>query len=112
MPIASVANKIILVPTYDSTGAKNKWDLTDSLDQATFDALVNQADKTKRWYPLPQLENVGGERADDVTETGPSGRKYRVKQGIRNFTAEIIEAGPEYKYQLDALHLPRIQKVF
>lgn len=102
-PIFKVTKKIILVPTFDSTGARNKITVATPLTQIAFDDLINQADATKRWYPLPLLENVTGERAESSFETAPSGRKAFVKQGTRSFSAEIWEESAAYKQQLDSV---------
>lgn len=100
-PIAKVTKKLILVPLYDSTGAANKITVGTQLTDAIVSALINQADDTKRWYPLPYLENVTNTRADSTFETAPSGVKAFIKQGIRNFSGEIWNQASEYKAQLD-----------
>ena len=102
-PIFKVTKKLILVNTFDSTGAENSLTVSGGLTQNALDALINQADPTKRWYPLPLLENVTGERSATSYETAPSGRKAFVKQGTRSFSAEIWEESSVYKNQLDAI---------
>jgi hypothetical protein len=88
-PIASVLRKIVLVPTYDSTGAKNSIDLTATLDAAYLTARINDTDSTKRWFPLPDFENVTSERAESTFEEAPSGTRAFVRQGSRTLTGEI-----------------------
>lgn len=102
-PLMKVAKKYMFVPTYDSTGVRNKIAVATVLSQAVLDALINNVDKTKRWYPSPELENITGERSESTYDTAASGKKSLVQQGIRSVAAEIYEQGAEYKYQLDAL---------
>jgi hypothetical protein len=93
--LQSVTSKFIMVPLEDSTGAKNYIDLTATLDQAYFEALVNQADASKRFFPLPLLENVALEKGDSTFEEAPSGRKVFIKQAKRSFAGELWEATPQ-----------------
>lgn len=99
--VAKVTKGLILVPTYDSTGAKNFLDLTTPLTQSVLDGLVNQADPTKRWYPIQDLENVTSTRAESVFETAPSGKKAFIKQGVRSLSMEVWNEGSAFKEQLD-----------
>lgn len=101
-PLFKVAKKFILVPTYDSTGARNKLDAATLFTPALLTAKLNATDKTQRWYPTADLENVGGDREDSVFDTAPSGKKSFVKKGTRTVTAEVWDQGPEYAYQLEA----------
>ena len=93
--LQSVTSKFVMVPLEDSTGAKNFIDLTATLNEAFFDALINQADATKRWFPLPLLENVSMEKGDSTFEEAPSGRKVFIKQAKRSFSGELWEATPQ-----------------
>lgn len=88
-PLFSVMKKLILVPTYDSTGARNYIDTTVTLNEAYVTALINQSDSSKRWFPLPYIENVVSERAESSFEEAGSGRKSFIKQGTRTINGEI-----------------------
>jgi hypothetical protein len=78
-----------MVPLEDSTGAKNFLDLTSAPTVASITALINQADASKRWFPLPVFEKVELPKADSTFEEAPSGRKLFIKQGKRSFSGEI-----------------------
>jgi len=93
--IQSVTSKIILVPLLDSTGAKNSVNLTTTLNATLFTDLTNQADATKRWFPLPQFENVELAKADSTFEEAPSGRKVFIKQGKRSFAGQLWNETPQ-----------------
>ena len=56
VPIFGITSSLILVPIFDNDGVKNGIDLSTTLP--TWASLVNQADASKRWFPLPEFENV------------------------------------------------------
>jgi len=93
--LQSVTSKLILVPLQDATGARNYLDLTTALTSTTFNTLVNQADSTKRWFPLPVFENVELAKADSTFEEAPSGKKVFIKQGKRSFSGELWSETPQ-----------------
>lgn len=88
-PIMEVAYKLIAVQTFDSTGARNKILLTDTLDQAFFDALINETDKSKRWNPLPAMKNIEDIRGDNKTFEFDDETEEFLAEGARKFTAMI-----------------------
>ena len=91
----NVTNKLFFVPVYDSTGVKNKLDLTGTINEATIIALINQADASKRWYLSPVFENVVKATADTTFEEAPSQRKKRIKAGKKSFSAEHWDVAPQ-----------------
>jgi len=91
----NVTNKLFFVPVYDSTGVKNKLDLTDPINEATIIALINQSDASKRWYLSPVFENVVKATADTTFEEAPSQRKKRIKAGKKSFSAEHWDVAPQ-----------------
>ena len=88
-PFWNVAVKMIVVPYYDQDGNQNKITLTDTLDAAYFTALLNQADTSLRWLPLPSMLNVEDTRAESLMETFENGSMMMVQQGARSFKAII-----------------------
>ena len=94
--LQSVTSKMVMIPLKDSTGAKNYLDLTATLNEAYFTALTNEADATKRWFPLPQFENVELAKADSTFEEAPSGRKVFIEQGKRSFAGELWSETPQF----------------
>lgn len=89
-PVIEVAYKLIAVQTYDSTGTRNKIPFTAALNQAYFDALVNQTDATKRWYPLPPMKNVEDVRGDNRTEEFADQTMEFIAEGARTFTGLVV----------------------
>lgn len=87
IPIQSVTSTLIMVPLQDSTGTKNGIDLTASIP--VWNDLINESDETKRWFPLPQFENVELPKADSQFEEANSGRMAFLRQGKRSFSGEL-----------------------
>lgn len=94
--LQSVTSRVVMLPLKDSTGAKNYLDLTATFNEAYFVALVNEADSSKRWFPLPQFENVELAKADSTFEEAPSGKKVFIKQGKRSFAGELWSETPQF----------------
>lgn len=92
VPIMRVQKKIILVPTFDSTGAVNEIDLTQTLNEAYFVARINDTDASQRWYPLPEMKNIVDERGDSLYQTFEDGSKVFISQGTRTFNGLIVGA--------------------
>jgi len=88
-PLIQVVKKPIFTPTYDSTGARNFIDLTDTVDAALFTGLINEADASKRIFPLPDVIDVDDKRADPTVQNLSDGRKIFIKDGTRTFVGMI-----------------------
>jgi hypothetical protein len=96
--IANATNNLIIVPTYDSTGAKNYIDTTVTLNQAWIDALINQSDKSLKYYPLPSMKNVTSERAEPNKQEFPDGSSIVLQQGVKSFTGEWVGKDASYTF--------------
>ena len=72
VPLQSVTSKLIMVPLFGADGTANFIDLTSPLP--TWADLINEVDATKRWFPLPNFENVEMPKADSQFEEANSGR--------------------------------------
>ena len=87
VPLQSVTSKLIMVPLKANDGSLNYIDL--SLPLPTWDDLINEADASKRWFPLPNFENVELPKADSQFEEANSGRMVFLRQGKRSFSGEL-----------------------
>lgn len=87
VPIQSVTSKLIMVPLTANDGTLNGIDLSTTLP--TWDALVNDPDASKRWFPLPAFENVELPKAESQFEEANSGRMAFLREGKRSFTGEL-----------------------
>lgn len=64
---------------------------------------INEADASKRWYPLQDFKATTNERADPNTETPTGGNNQITDLGVRALTAQIWGVSPKYKRNLDKL---------
>lgn len=97
-----VMRGMFIVPTYDSTGAKNAIPAGTVIDGTYLTARLNDTDATKRWYPLMHIEAANSERGDAVVFTNPSGAIEFVKNGVKNVSFELRRRGSEFKGQIEA----------
>lgn len=103
IPLIQVARKVILQPTFDSTGAKNKITLAD-IDEDYFTEQVNEADASKRWYPLPNLVDVEDTRGDAIMQELSNRTKIFIADGTRAFSGMVWgrEGSPILKGIIDS----------
>lgn len=87
VPIFSVTSSLIMVPLKGNDGVVNAIDLTASVP--VWSTLINEADSSKRWFPLPQFENVELPKADSLFEEANSGKMAFLRQGKRSFSGEL-----------------------
>ena len=85
--LQSVTSKLIMVPLFATDGTANFLDLSAPLP--TWATLINEADASKRWFPLPNFENVELPKADSQFEEANSGRMVFLRQGKRSFAGEL-----------------------
>ncbi len=97
----TLASGIFMTPTYANDGTKNVIDTTDTIDDAYILAAINNADQSKRWFPLQKLNAVTSERAEPTFDTRSDGGQAFVKDGIRSFSFEVWEGGARFKKMLD-----------
>lgn len=94
LPIQSVTSGLIMVPLQAADGTANFIDLTTALP--TWSDLINEADASKRWFPLQGFENVELPKADTVFEEANSGRMAYIRQGKRSFSGELWGETPTF----------------
>jgi hypothetical protein len=92
-PIMEVVEKFIEVSYFKGDGTINEIDLTDTFNLAYFTALVNDADETLRWYPLPFVKNMVDERADSDFESFDDKTRIERQVGIRSVKTIITTLG-------------------
>lgn len=87
VPIQSVTATLVMVQMTADDGTPNRLDLLTALP--VWSTLINEADASKRWFPLPQFENVELPKADSQFEESASGRKAYLRSGVRSFAGEL-----------------------
>jgi len=103
VPIQGVTSSLILVPLKDNDNNKNGIDLAVAITPTTWSDLVNQADASKRWFPLPHFEDVTLPKADTQFAEAASGRQAKLRQGKRSFQGSLWEesSSPQYLGKLE-----------
>lgn len=100
----SIPVGMIVVPLFASDGTEFSIDgSTVVFDQAYLDTLINEADKTKRAYPILGLKNVESVKAENNTEAFNDGDIQIISEGVRNFKALLASTSRQYLGQLKNL---------
>tara|TARA_R110000803_G_scaffold98237_1_gene166389 strand:+ start:202 stop:1038 length:837 start_codon:yes stop_codon:yes gene_type:complete len=99
---------IIAVRMLADDGVANQIDVTDTLNQAYFDALVQHTDASKRWYPISELETVVQERGESINQSYDSGRTIKIQDGFKTFSALKPEAEYAYLGKIEAFGCHKI----
>ena len=100
--LQGVPHSLILVPKYKDDGTLNYIDLdSDTISASYIEGKINETNWQDRWYPLPFMENVETTREDSQTETPSSGNIYRIKQGVRSYSAELFQKSPTLLAKLE-----------
>jgi hypothetical protein len=94
--LIQAARKIILVPRYANDGTENKITVPATLNQAYFNALINNADRSLRWYPLPKFVNVEMAKGESTYEEFSDKTKKLVAEGVRTFKGLLPAIQPQY----------------
>jgi hypothetical protein len=76
-----------MLPLKANDGTLNGIDLSASVP--TWSTLINEADSSKRWFPIGQFENVELPKADSQFEEANSGKMAFLRQGKRSFSGEL-----------------------
>ena len=102
MPIQDVAKRLILVPLVDASNVKNRIEIASIPTNAEIIDLLNEADDKKRFYPLPEMENVTNERGEPITEDFPSGKNVKIRNGVKTFSGQMLSLSGDYAKQIEA----------
>jgi hypothetical protein len=91
--LRSIARHMMLVAEIADDGTVN------SLGQSAYSvaglaAKLDNTNKTKRFYPILNLENVSDERAETMFQEFNSGRRAKVRKGYRTFVGYSLIADP------------------
>lgn len=95
--------RFIKVSQKDSTGALNKIPVGTTIDQAFYDAKVQNLDLTQRWYVSPAFKNFQSPKEDNVYQNFGDGTKSFIREGLRTYTGDFIELGSDFLCYLKPL---------
>lgn len=106
---------LMFMPMLANDGTENGIDVTGGsvLNKAYFDALTNQADPSKRLYPVATdggLKDVDQMRGQIVTRTFTDGDDEFIRQGTKPFKGWITGryATPQYAAKLESVRCDRM----
>jgi len=83
--------KLFAMRLFADDGTRNKIASTDTIDAAYVANLTNNADYSKRWYPIGEFRNVEDVRADPTTERICGGLTAITQKGVRTFTGRLLQ---------------------
>lgn len=92
---------LFLVQLYADDGTRNAIGIGDTVDDAYVVAKINNADASKRWFPIQDIKNVTDERAESAFETFNDGTRAKVRPGARSFLGSVINQGPVFLGKLE-----------
>jgi hypothetical protein len=90
------SQKLIMVSRYNNAGTLNKIPAGTLLNQAFFDALVVNVDRSVRLYPLPKHVNAEIAKEASVFETFTDGSKQFIHEGVSNFKCTYAGKQPSF----------------
>lgn len=94
---------IIYTPTYASDGSRNKIADGDTVNEAYLEAKINNADPSKRWYPVYDIDNVENIGAEADMFTTESGRQLFLNEGLRSISAKLFGASNRVVGKLNSI---------
>lgn len=87
--------KLAFVYRVANDGTVNKISSSDTIDNAYVTAKINNADKSKRWFPSPVINKVLDKRADNNTFE-IDGFNVTTSKGVRTMAFTVIDgASPQ-----------------
>ena len=89
LPAFKKTTGVLFVPLFANDGTRNKIDMSTAINMTTH---IQNADKSKRFYPIQDLKDVELPVADAKFKTYKDGAKRKLADGIRSFKATMPEA--------------------
>ena len=100
-----IPKRLIWVPTFKTDGTLNYIDTsTAAIDTSAYwNGLQYNTDPSARYFPLPaDIESVETDRSETVYQTFESGRKIKVRDGVRSFKGFYPEMATPMIDKLDS----------
>lgn len=98
-----VIKKAIFVQLVANDGTLNKVDPATMTTRSAFTALVNHADKSKRWYPTPELKNITTPKNDPVYEAYDDDSNNFIRESVRKFSGLLPNAPAQFKDRFESI---------
>lgn len=84
------AEKLAFVKMTAEDGTANAILSTDTIDNTFVTDLINQTDKSKRWFPTPVTNKVNVERAED-NKFDLDGFQISVSEGVKTYSFVVVD---------------------
>jgi len=94
--LIKASRKLIMVPKYTDAGVLNKISLPATLNATFFNGLINNVDRSVRWYPLPKHVNAEVTKEASVFETFADGSKQFIHEGVSSFKCVYPSVQPSF----------------
>jgi len=94
--LIKASRKIIMVSKYDNDGVLNKISLPQTMNAAFFNGLINNVDRSVRWYPLPKHVNAEISKEASTYESFNDGSKKFVHEGVSSFKCVYPSMQPNF----------------
>lgn len=101
--LEKVIKKVVFVQLQANDGTLNYIDPSTTLDSAWLTAKLNNSDKSKRFFPTPEIKNIDTPKDAPVFEKYKDDSSYFVRESVRKFKGLIPSCPPMYKSQLESL---------
>ena len=101
--LIDIGVKLIVVNLFADDGTQNSILSSDTLDSAYITAKLNNADKTKRWFPLGSFVNVEETRADPNAEEFTDGSQSITRIGRRSWSGKLLSHSSRYLAKMEGL---------
>jgi hypothetical protein len=98
-----VIKKAIFVQLTANDGTLNKVDPATMTSLSAYTALINNADKSKRWFPTPELKNITTPKDDPIYEKFDDDSSVFIRESIRKFTALLPNAPAQFKDRFESI---------
>lgn len=101
--VFAAAKKFIFVPQFSNAGVENSVDSTATLNNAWVSALVNNADKSVRFFFSPEVKNVDMPKDAPVMESFEDGSNNFIAEAVRKVTGILPECPPRWKANFERI---------
>lgn len=101
--LPKVIKKAIFVQLQSNAGVLTKVDPATVLNKAWMTALINNVDKSLRFFPTVEIKNVTTDKADAVFEKYDDDSSNFVRESVRTFKGLIPVCPPSYKAKLESV---------
>lgn len=99
--VISIGVKLILVNLIADDGTQNHIASSDTIDTAYVNGKLNETDKTKRWFPLGDFDNVAENREDPTFQEFDTGSRSITRLGRRTWSGILLQHSSRYLAKLE-----------